>query len=45
MSSPVICDDLDRTTPAETTAALARQAAASRRPSQLGGAETVQVDG
>ena len=52
MSSPVICDDLDRTTPGATTAAPAFQAAASRRalpvgelPHRLGGAETVRVDG
>ena len=52
MSSPVICDDLNKTTPGATTAAPAGQAAVSRRalpvgglPHWFGGAETVQVDG
>jgi len=52
MSSPVICDDLDKTTPGATTAAPAGQAAASRKalsvgglPHRFGGAETVHVDG
>jgi len=50
-SGPLICDDLDQTTPGDHTAVLARwQTAASRKPLQVGGhmggvgvAETVQL--
>lgn len=43
MSSPLICDDLDRTTLVTTTVALAFQAAASRRPSQWVGSRIGSV--